>query len=126
MPRCPCRKKSETVAYADCCEPYHSGTRVAPTAEALMRSRYSAFVLEKAAYLAVTWHPATRPPTITFDSGQEWMLLRVLEAKEQGDQAAVAFIARSRMSGRLHELNEVSRFVREDGRWLYVDGVIKS
>lgn len=123
--RCPCRKKSETRVYADCCQPYHAGMRAAPTAEALMRSRYSAFALENAAYLIATWHPSTRPAKIDFTPGLEWLLLRVLATQTDGDWATVEFIARSRANGQAGVLHEVSRFVREGGRWLYVDGEIK-
>lgn len=122
--RCPCRKKRESETYAECCEPYHTGQRVAPTAEALMRSRYSAFALKNAAYLTETWHGLTRPPSIRFNPGQEWSLLRVIAAHEDGDKASVEFVAKSRVDGSPRELHEVSRFVREDGRWYYVDGVI--
>jgi SEC-C motif-containing protein len=123
--RCPCRKKSETTAYADCCEPFHAGLQPAPTAEALMRSRYSAFALKNDAYLLSTWHPTTRPARLHFDSGDEWVQLRVLAASTDGDAATVEFIARSRQGGHVASLHEVSRFAREDGRWLYVDGTIK-
>ena len=123
--RCPCRKKGETIPYADCCQPLHVGTRPAPTAEALMRSRYSAYVLENAAYLRATWHASTRPAQVTFTPGQQWMLLRVVAARETGDMATVEFIARSRIGGSSHVLHEVSRFVREGGQWFYVDGAIE-
>jgi SEC-C motif-containing protein len=121
--RCPCRKKSEVVAYGDCCEPYHAGVRAAPTAEALMRSRYSAFALEKADYILASWHPSTRPERIEFTPGlEQWLMLKVIGARENGDEGEVEFVARSRIGGRAHELHEVSRFVREAGRWLYVSG----
>lgn len=120
--RCPCRKKSETITYAACCEPYHQGARPAPTAETLMRSRYAAFVHLHEAYLRETWHPLTRPTTIELEPQRVWMLLKVLQAREQGDEATVEFRAQSQLGGRTHVLHELSRFVREDGRWLYVDG----
>ncbi len=122
--RCPCRKKSETRTYADCCEPYHSGVRPAPTAEALMRSRYAAFALGKADYLRATWHPSTRPAVIAFTPGQELLQLKIVAAATDGDTATVEFVARSRIGGSSHALHEVSRFVREDGRWLYVEGIL--
>ena len=121
--RCPCRKKRETKTYAECCEPYHKGQKPAPTAEALMRSRYTAFALKDAAYLTVTWHRSTRPSRIDFTPDQEWSLLRIVAADEIEDTATVEFVARSRIGGRIHELHEVSRFIREQGRWFYVDGV---
>jgi SEC-C motif-containing protein len=89
-----------------------------------MRSRYCAFVLCNEQYLLATWHPSTRPRAIPFDHKQKWLGLRVLSARLTGDDSAeVEFIARSRVSNaaavRHHER---SRFVREGGRWLYVDG----
>jgi SEC-C motif domain protein len=122
--RCPCRKKSETAAYADCCQPYHRGLRVAPTAEALMRSRYAAFVTRDAAYVSATWHHSTRPASMDFAPSQEWLSLQVRAASGSGDSATVEFVARSRIGGASNVLHEVSRFVREHGRWFYVDGMI--
>lgn len=90
-----------------------------------MRSRYSAFVLQLAPYLIETWHPSTRPARIDFEPGREWMLLKVIAALESGDTATVEFRAQSRLAGRVHSLHEVSRFVREQGVWLYLDGEIR-
>ena len=87
-----------------------------------MRSRYTAFALEDAAYLT-NWHRSTRPSRIDFTPDQEWILLRIIAADEIEDTATVEFVARSRIGGRIHELHEVSRFIREQGRWFYVDGV---
>ena len=123
--RCPCRKKSETATYAQCCAPYHLGARIPETAEALMRSRYSAFALENSAYLSATWHLSTRPTRIGFNPSQVWLMLKVHEAQENGDKATVEFTARSRIGGASHVLHEVSRFIRENGRWYYVDGAIE-
>lgn len=123
--RCPCRKKSETRTYAECCGPYHAGLRVPATAEALMRSRYSAYVGKNIAYVLATWHPTTRPATVAFLPDEQWVQLRVLAATEQGDEATVEFIARSRAGGHNRSLHEISRFRRENGRWLYVDGLLR-
>jgi SEC-C motif domain protein len=120
--RCPCRKKSETTAYAACCGPYHAGERAAPTAEALMRSRYAAFVRKDAGYLLATWHPSTRPPSMDLPSDQEWLQLKVIVARTGGDMATVEFVARSRIGGVNHALHEVSRFVREGEQWFYLRG----
>lgn len=90
-----------------------------------MRSRYSAFVREDAAYLLATWHASTRPASLDFDAGARWLGLQVRAHRVvDGTRAEVEFVARSRPAGpgpamRLHER---SRFVREDGRWFYVDG----
>ena len=91
-----------------------------------MRSRYSGFVLCNEPYLLATWHPGTRPRSIPFNKNQKWLGLRIVEARVTGeDTAEVEFIARSRVSNaaavRQHER---SRFVREGGRWFYVDGDI--
>ena len=122
--RCPCRKKSETIDYEACCGRYHSGLEPAPTAESLMRSRYAAYALGKTAYVVATWHPTTRPATLDLPrGGQNWVQLRVIAAKTDGDCATVEFIAKARaLDGRTDAIHEVSRFVREDGCWLYVDG----
>jgi len=88
-----------------------------------MRSRYSAFVLERADYLLATWHSTTRPASLEFDEGTKWLGLEVREHKPTGaDTAEVEFVARYRVQGRAVRLHERSRFVREDGRWFYVDG----
>jgi len=96
----------------------------APTAEALMRSRYSAFVLDKLPYLLATWHPSTRPAALDPNPPDlKWLGLAVKKAQVQdADHATVEFVARSRQAGRAHRLHELSRFVREGGRWYYVDG----
>lgn len=126
--RCPCRKKSETITYESCCEPLHLGIRHAATPERLMRSRYAAFALRNATYLNATWHPSTRPAQLDFTPGQEWLSLKIDAVEEKGGTGAtsgtVTFTARSLIGGASQVLRETSRFVREDGRWLYLDGVI--
>ncbi len=89
-----------------------------------MRSRYSAFVLGHADYLLATWHPSTRPAAIEADPpGLKWLGLDVRRHEVQdADHATVEFVARSKLGGRAHRLHETSRFVREGGRWYYVDG----
>jgi SEC-C motif-containing protein len=89
-----------------------------------MRSRYSAFVLCNEAYLLATWHPDTRPASVSFDSRQKWLGLSVVDTRDTGVNAAeVEFIARYRVGGgSAVRHSERSRFVREDGRWFYVDG----
>lgn len=110
-----------------CCGRYHPGGTQplgAPTAEALMRSRYSAYVLDRRGYLLDTWHPGTRPPALEPpEPGLRWLGLSVLRHEAAGgDHAVVEFVARSKLGGRAHRLHERSRFVREGGRWYYVDG----
>ena len=88
-----------------------------------MRSRYSAFVLEQADYLLATWHAATRPAALDFVPGVKWLGLEVRSYQVlDADHAEVEFVARLREAGRATRLHERSRFVRESGRWFYVDG----
>ena len=122
---CPCGRKTakgQALAYADCCGPYHAGL-AAPDAECLMRSRYSAFVLGDVAYLLTTWHATQRPADLKLEAGGKWLGLEIKQHRITGpDSAEVEFVARFRVAGRAVRQHERSRFVREDGRWLYVDG----
>jgi SEC-C motif-containing protein len=125
---CPCGrvdKKKRPVAYVDCCSRFVDSLDAVPAADAeyLMRSRYSAFVLEQADYLLVTWHSSTRPASLDFDEGIKWLGLEVREHQVTGaNTAEVEFVARYRVQGQAVRLHERSRFVREGGRWFYVDG----
>ena len=122
MSACPC---ASGKAYPDCCGRLHSGAETASTAEALMRSRYSAYVLGLDAWLLATWHPSTRPAALDLAAGPatKWLGLDIRRRQALGDERAlVEFVARYRVAGRGHRLHEVSRFVREEGRWYYVDG----
>jgi len=88
-----------------------------------MRSRYSAYALGLADYLRATWHPSTRPAELDLAGGPKWLGLTVLHHEQAGeDRAIVEFVARYKAGGRAGRLGEVSRFLREDGRWYYVDG----
>ena len=120
---CPCRLPSTQPRYADCCGRLHAGAATAPDAEALMRSRYSAYVLGLADYLLATWYASTRPATLEPDPpGLKWLGLEVRRhVVVDADHASVEFVARSKLGGRAHRLHEFSRLVREDGRWYYVD-----
>lgn len=129
---CPCGKqdgRARAVAYADCCGRYidHFHACPAPDAGSLMRSRYTAFVRENAAYLQATWAPEHRPAALDFDPGTRWLGLDVRDQRHiDADHAEVEFVARQRdATGRAHRLHERSRFMRRDGRWFYVDGELK-
>jgi SEC-C motif domain protein len=100
---------------------------LAPTAQALMRSRYSACVFDLTDYLRDTWHPSTRPAAIEPNPpGLKWLGLEVRRhTLQDADHASVEFVARSKLGGRAQRLHETSRFVREDGRWYYVDGDLR-
>ncbi len=120
---CPCGSPD----YTACCGRYHGGTP-APDAEALMRSRYSAYVLKLEPYLLATWAPATRPTSLDLATDNaKWLGLEVKNhSQATPDQATVEFVARYKIGGRAHRLHEISRFVREDERWYYVDGEFPS
>jgi SEC-C motif-containing protein len=120
---CPC---GSGRSYGQCCEPLHQGAP-APNAEALMRSRYSAYALGFESYLLETWHPSTRPDNVDLGSdatAPTWLGLEVQRYEQpDADSAIVEFVARYRVGGgSAKRLHEVSRFVREDGRWYYVTG----
>ena len=118
---CPCGSGAK---YAACCAPLHAGTTPAGSAEALMRSRYSAYGLKLEEYLLATWHPTTRPSELDLSADDsKWLGLEVKRhAVQDESHATVEFVARYRIAGRGHRLHELSRFVREDGRWYYLDG----
>ncbi|WP_394435311.1 YchJ family protein [Streptomyces sp. SGAir0957] len=121
-PTCPCGLPRP---YEDCCGRYHSGGAAAPTAEALMRSRYTAFARRDASYLLRTWHPDTRPPVIEFDPALTWAGLEILDATEGSafhQSGTVTFRARYKDGGRAGALHERSQFLRVGGAWVYVDG----
>lgn len=118
---CPCGR---ALSLAQCCGRYHAG-EPAPDAEALMRSRYSAFALGREDYLLATWHADTRPPSLELDAGPKavWIGLEVKRHAVTGEHAAeVEFVARCRVGGRAQRMHETSRFLQEGGRWFYVDG----
>jgi SEC-C motif domain protein len=120
---CPCGLPAK---YEICCGLHHLNiaTTPAPTALDLMRSRYSAYALGLIDYLLATWHTRSRPDLIEPAPPQlRWLGLEVRSHTQDGaNHATIEFVARSKLNGRAHRLREVSRFVREDGRWYYVGG----
>jgi SEC-C motif domain protein len=121
--RCPC---GTGLPLAECCGRLHDGTATAATAEQLMRSRYSAFVLGDPAYLLATWHPSTRPRRLDLDGDVRWTGLEVLATTGGSLLAAegtVEFRAHYVVGGREGAQHENSRFSRDGGQWRYVDGV---
>jgi len=118
---CPC---GSGRAYARCCGRWHAEPGSAPDAEALMRSRYCAYVRGDRTYLRATWAPETCPAELAPDPpGLRWLGLDVRRHVVIDDaHATVEFVARSKLGGRAQRLHELSRFERRDGRWLYVDG----
>ena len=113
-----------TKSYSICCQPLHQGLAAA-TAEALMRSRYSAYVLGLEDYLLHTWHPDTRPAKLDLaaDTHTKWLGLQVKQfVAISEDTATVEFVARYKIGGKAERLHELSQFVRMDGRWYYLNG----
>lgn len=120
--RCPC---SSGDTYDACCGPVLVGSRPAPTAERLMRSRFTAFATGDEDYLLRSWHPSTRPAELVLDDGIRWLSLDIVETRAGGPfdaEGEVAFEASYRADGARSTLRERSRFVREMRLWLYVDG----
>ena len=88
-----------------------------------MRSRYSAFVRGDVAYLLATWHNSQRPAELSLEAGAKWLGLEIKQHRVTDlNKAEVEFVARFRVGGKAVRQHERSRFVREGGRWYYVDG----
>ncbi len=122
--RCPCLSG---LPYAKCCEPLHRGDADAPTAEQLMRSRFSAFAVGDAAYLVATWHRRTRPRNVALDADLRWYRLDILDRTAGGPldaQGEVEFEAYWRSPDDRGSQRERSRFVREGGRWYYLCALV--
>ena len=118
------------TGYDACCRRFHSGLEIPVKAEALMRSRYSAYVLALEDYLLATWHPSTRPAALDFSDANKtrWLGLEIKRhTVMDANRAQVEFVARYKIGGlpavRLHEISD---FIFEDGRWLYVSGVFRA
>lgn len=126
---CPCGRldaRQKPLAFSQCCGQYLDdfAATPAPDAQSLMRSRYSAFVLERADYLLATWHALTRPAALEFEPGAKWLGLEVRSQRllVPPEYAEVEFVARCRAAGRATRLHERSRFICEGGRWFYLNG----
>ena len=117
---CPCGGAS----FRECCAPYLEDGVPASTALALMRSRYSAFVTGNEDYLRDTWLAENRPSGTIIEKKDpvKWVGLKIIRHQELGDRATVEFIASYKRNGRMMKLHENSLFIRENGRWYYVDG----
>ena len=110
--------------YAQCCGRLIDDGAIAASAEQLMRSRYTAYTLGDQAYIARTWAARTRMPVpdAGINDDARWLGLEVRAASTGGDTATVEFVARYKIGGRAQRLHEISRFVRENGQWFYLDG----
>ncbi|MCK6395578.1 MAG: hypothetical protein L6Q67_18025 [Zoogloea sp.] len=121
---CPCGASAD---YTRCCGRYLDEGLPAPTAEALMRSRYTAYTQGREDYLQATWHPAHRPESLNLDedAATKWLGLAIKACcSVDATHATVEFVARYKIGGRAYRLHETSRFALEDGHWLYTDGDI--
>jgi len=129
MNQCPCQSGK---TYDACCGPVISGNQAAPTAEALMRSRYSAFVKGEIDYLRNSLHPDHRsdfdPASIReWASNAEWLGLRIINTSGGGKDDAegtVEFIALFREKGIAYQHHELGQFNRLNGVWYYTDGKV--
>lgn len=127
LEHCPC---GSGRPYGCCCGLCHRGAAVPETAEQLMRSRYTAYVLIDQAYLIQTWHSTSRPSRLELDDSAsiKWLGLKIKDTQggQAGDvEGVVEFVARYRVGGKAVRLHERSRFVREAGRWWYVAGDVE-
>lgn len=120
--RCPC---CSGLTFDECCRPVIDGSRPAPTAEALMRSRFSAFAVGDRTHLLASWHPDTRPAELELDDDLRWYRLDI-ESVSAGtpfdSTGEVTFTAYHRGPSGPGTLHERSRFERVSGRWYYLDG----
>ena len=128
---CPCGRLQgkRSLSFEQCCQRYldHFDSVPAPDAESLMRSRYSAFVLQRSSYLLNTWDASHRPAEVDFDVNTKWLGLGVKAHRTIDlEHAEVEFVARYRVQGKASRLHELSRFTLQDGRWYYVDGVMSA
>lgn len=121
---CPC---NPTADYHSCCEPYHLGKTYPTRQETLMRSRYSAYVLHNIDYLKLTWHSTTCPNDFGDMDATKWLGLKINKIHENSDNQEyfVEFIARykdSNQNGKADKIHELSRFIYENERLVYIDG----
>jgi SEC-C motif domain protein len=117
------------IEYNQCCAPFHFGNKSPATAEALMRSRFTAYALNNTDYILSTWDSAVQPEKIDFsDENLDWQRLEIIDTKKGGikdNKGIVEFKAFYLNNGEEYMLYEISRFVKTNGRWFYVDGIVK-
>lgn len=119
------------LEYDRCCALLHSGAESAATAEALMRSRFTAYAQQNEAYLLTTWDSAKRPVNIDFskEDNVEWNRLEIVGKRKGGEKDSkgiVEFKAYYLLEDEEYAMHEISRFVKKSGKWLYLDGMVKS
>lgn len=118
------------LAYSECCGLYHGGEQVPPTAEALMRSRFTAYARRDVDYLLASWDAGKWPKSIDFSKETaQWQRLTIVGTKKGGAQDSkgiVEFKAFYNQDGEDCFMHEISRFVKSGSQWLYLDGIIKA
>lgn len=123
---CPCNAKN---LYKNCCELYHLTILYPQTQETLMRSRYSAYALGQIDYLKLTWHSTTRPTDFNDMNTIKWLGLKINKISENSEinEYFVEFIARykdNNQHGKADKIHEISRFIYENSRLVYIDGIL--
>ena len=121
QPSCPCQSGA---TYNVCCKPFLTKQQKVPNAEALMRSRYTAYGLADMTYIFKTWHPSTRPSlaSLRADPLTDWLGLKILSTEQQTETAIVEFLASYKIASGIKQFKERSHFVLEKGKWLYLNG----
>lgn len=121
MANCYC---GSNVSFEDCCQVYIKGIQKAPTAETLMRSRYSAYAVRDADYLVATTHSSTRKlhrkeDILEWSKSNHWIQLEVLASTETIVKFKAHYLD---FQGKAKVHEEHSTFILENGNWFYVDG----
>jgi len=118
------------LPYEQCCQLLHTGQSKAKTAEALMRSRFTAYAMQNSDYLLQTWDKPSRPENIDFSKETgTWTSLTIISTKKGGakdSKGIVEFKAYFTQDGQEQVMNEISRFVKKQDQWFYLDGKVKS
>lgn len=126
-PSCLC---GSGIEYNQCCGLYHSGDKLPAIAEALMRSRFTAYALDNTDYILATWDVAVQPKKIDFSAENiDWQRLEITDTKKgviKDNKGIVEFKAFYGKNGEGHVLHEISRFAKTNGRWFYLSGVVKA
>lgn len=128
MDKCPC---GSGKTYADCCERYISGTKLAPGPEELMRARYTAYVKKEIDFIVDTHNPATissldRDSVVQWAEESEWLGLEIMRSETNGNEGTVEFVAKFKQEGVDYDHHEISSFVKTDDEWFFDDGYTPS
>ncbi len=125
-PYCSCGTKT---SLNKCCLKFIEGDQLPDDAQQLMRSRYTAYSHTNVNYLLSSWHHSTRPTKLDPNdvNSTVWTQLYILETKhglKNDNQGSVEFVAYSKSNNTIRKLHEISQFIKENGKWFYVDGKI--